>query len=707
MMMDTTTSLVPEETLLNKNKRRVLVISWIILIILGYLAMYMLIQREENRDARGWEMRLGLIAGSQARDIEHWLKIRQKTLQNLAENISLKLYMTELSLSATSPESIEPAQQTYLRNLIISSAREGGFQPTIPAPEIHANVRPEPSAGLALFNASGKLLAATAGMPAFSDLPTTITTPKNPKSPIFSSPYLSENNKPSLALRLPIYGVQDDTTTAQPLGFLVGVTLLDDSLFDLLKTIDSSNISEESLLIATQEAHATYLSPLRNGTKPLTLSLTIDTPNAEIQALLRPQTFIRATSYHKTDAIAVASPIKNTPWHLIRMIDYKNAMQDTHARALWLSIAYALAVALLSASIVAVWRNATTLQARNIADHFRAMAHRLERQEKLLDLIAENTPISTFITDNDGHYRYANRMAAQRAGTKREDMLGKALDAVLGKFRARNIVANNERAIEQQETYITNTITYDDIGNIEEAIESVHIPLANIPIVDSEENIPGILVLEKDFTQAASASEKRAKTLKQLVTTLVTIVDRRDPNAANHSTCVAHLAEAIAKEMGLDEQDITTAATAGNLMNIGKILVPETILTANDDKDEAHRLHIRHALRASADLLENIDFDGPVVETLRQSGEHMDGYGTPLGLKGDDILITARIVGLANDFIAIISPRAWRKGNSQEQATKIALEGIDKKYDRAAVVALINFLDNRNGKELLSSWMQQ
>ena len=87
-----------------------------------------------------------------------------------------------------------------------------------------------------------------------------------------------------------------------------------------------------------------------------------------------------------------------------------------------------------------------------------------------------------------------------------------------------------------------------------------------------------------------------------------------------------------------------------------------------------------------------------VVPTLRQVLERYDGNGVPQGLKGDDILITARIVAAANAFVALTSPRAHRDGLPPSEALKqMALES-GKTFDQRVLLALSNFVENKPGK---------
>src|SRR5207302_2662956 len=133
---------------------------------------------------------------------------------------------------------------------------------------------------------------------------------------------------------------------------------------------------------------------------------------------------------------------------------------------------------------------------------------------------------------------------------------------------------------------------------------------------------------------------------------------RRDKYAADQSTRVATLSRAVAEEMELPPGLAETVETAGYLMNFGKLLVPPELLTKTGPLSEAEMVLIRSSIQTTADIIAGIEFDGPVVETLRQMQERFDGEG-PRGLKGDAILLTARIVAVANAFVAMASPRAY------------------------------------------------
>jgi HD-GYP domain-containing protein (c-di-GMP phosphodiesterase class II) len=219
----------------------------------------------------------------------------------------------------------------------------------------------------------------------------------------------------------------------------------------------------------------------------------------------------------------------------------------------------------------------------------------------------------------------------------------------------------------------------------------------HIPLGADTELPQSALVVEEDITALVLERERRERTLRELVRALVTVVDRRDPYAANHSLRTAAVARRIAAEMGLDAVTIDTAETAGNLMNVGKILVPEQVLTRSGDLSDSEMQQVRDSLQAGAELLKHVEFDGPVVETLHQSAERWDGKG-PRGLAGEAILLPARIVAAANAFVALVSARAHRPGLSVDAAVDTLLKETGSVFDRRVVAALISVLDNRGGR---------
>lgn len=276
-------------------------------------------------------------------------------------------------------------------------------------------------------------------------------------------------------------------------------------------------------------------------------------------------------------------------------------------------------------------------------------------------------------------------------GLDEVDLIGKRIDQVLGPEAARRLTEVN--APIQANGGHRSSIHRVRAGDVERLLRVDQFGLPAEPDLGR-----GLLVIERDITPEVAEAERRERTLSALIRTLIGVIDRRDPFAHTHSTKVAAVARAIAEEMELDETDRATAEMAATLLNLGKIFVPPELLAKRGPLTSADVDEVRLSLQASADLLAAVEFDGPVVATIRQAFEHWDGSGHPEGLADEDILVTARIVAAANAFVGMVSPRAHRPAMSVDQAVEMLLNAAGRIYDRRVVVALINHLDNHGGR---------
>jgi PAS domain S-box-containing protein len=373
-------------------------------------------------------------------------------------------------------------------------------------------------------------------------------------------------------------------------------------------------------------------------------------------------------------------------------VERGEALDATRSRLEWLTAAAIIGVVLMGVSLLAAWIYGTSVRRAETAARYRELAERIEEQRNLLRLVTDSQPTGIFILDGEGRYQFANREAGRIAGVPAEDIVGKPIANIVGPEAAKRYLTLSHRVLESGEPA-------SDVARVTENGAVRVVQTDHVPVAASRELPSSVLVVERDITEAVTERERRARTLSQIVRTLVGVVDRRDPYAANHSQRVAVLARAIAGEMGLGEREIDTAETAGNLLNLGKILVAPELLTQSRDMSEDDLRKVRQSIQTSADLLDGIEFDGPVVETLRQAQARWDGTGIPAGLAGDDILVTARIVSVANAFVGMVSRRAYREALEIDRALDAILSQAGQAFDRRVVVALINYLDNRGGRQ--------
>ncbi|HEX3498586.1 MAG TPA: HD domain-containing phosphohydrolase [Stellaceae bacterium] len=661
------------------------------LLLLGFVLADRFIAAERARDLVAWQSRLGLIADGRAVALADWVERQFGEMTGLAENVSVQLYMTELSAEAGDRSQVadEPAQAGYLRNLLIVTAQRGGFRDPAPPPAINANLRRLGIAGIALLDAQKRPLVATPEMPPLDGRLAAFLADLPAGGRALLDIFAGADGAPAMAFVVPIFSVEGGDS--RQIGYALGLKPVAGELFSLLRPPGPAEKGAETVLVRPAGAAVEYLSPLSDGTSALQRRAARDTQDlAEAFALDAPGGFALKRDYRGIPVLVTGRAVAATPWVVVYQVERDVALGESDRRSTRLAIYAALGLAMLAVVLAAVWYYATSRRAAQAAADFRALAERFASQGKLLRLVTDSQPNAIFIVDEDGRYRFANREAARRAGLAETDLLGKSLAQVLGPAVAERYVRPNKEAL-AGDTPVRRIARSEHDGEAT-VLQSAHVPLPEGP------DLPrSVLVVEQDVTDVVRERERRERILKQLVRAMTAAVDRRDRYAADQSTRVAALAFAIAGEMGLDPVLAETAETAGNLMNFGKLLVPTELLSKAGKLSTEEIALIRSSIQATADIIAGIEFDGPVVATLRQMQEHWDGSG-PHGLKGEAIAVSARIVAVANAFVAMASPRAYRAGSDVDAALTELLGKVGSLFDRRVVAALVAYLDNRGGR---------
>ena len=162
--------------------------------------------------------------------------------------------------------------------------------------------------------------------------------------------------------------------------------------------------------------------------------------------------------------------------------------------------------------------------------------------------------------------------------------------------------------------------------------------------------------------------------LEDTVRAMAGLVEMRDPYTAGHQARVADLAAAIAKQMGLPEEQVHAIHLAGTVHDLGKIKIPAEILSKPGKITDLEFGLIKVHPQAGYDILKGINFPWPIALMVLQHHERFDGSGYPQGLKGEAILLEARILAVADMVEAMSSHRPYRPGLGIE----IALAEITK-----------------------------
>jgi len=171
--------------------------------------------------------------------------------------------------------------------------------------------------------------------------------------------------------------------------------------------------------------------------------------------------------------------------------------------------------------------------------------------------------------------------------------------------------------------------------------------------------------VEKNFKQTCKKIEKVIEGTANIITR---VVELRDPYSAGHQQRVSKLATAIAREMKLSQDKIEGTRVASLVHDIGKVNLPTEIISKPNKLVEVEFNLIKNYPRVGYDILKKVDFPWPIAEIVLQHQEKIDGLGYPRGLKGDEICIEAKILGVANVVEAMSSYKSYRPALSIDEA---------------------------------------
>lgn len=187
---------------------------------------------------------------------------------------------------------------------------------------------------------------------------------------------------------------------------------------------------------------------------------------------------------------------------------------------------------------------------------------------------------------------------------------------------------------------------------------------------------------------------KLERSLNQVIDVLALTVETRDPYTSGHQKRVAEIAKSIAKEMGLPVKTQQTIFMASMIHDIGKINVPAEILSKPGKLDEVEFALVKQHPVTGYEITKGIDFDRPISKIIRQHHERIDGSGYPDGLKGDDILLESRIVGVADVLEAMSSHRPYRPSLGMEAALEEIKKNSGILYDEKVVKVCSKLVEN-------------
>jgi PAS domain S-box-containing protein len=182
------------------------------------------------------------------------------------------------------------------------------------------------------------------------------------------------------------------------------------------------------------------------------------------------------------------------------------------------------------------------------------------------------------------------------------------------------------------------------------------------------------------------------KSYEGIIQALAKAIELRDPYTSRHQEGVAHLAVGIARSLAISGERIRAIELAANIHDIGKVIIPAEILSKPSKLTNAQMSIVQSHVIAAHEVLMGIDFPWPIDEIVIQHHERLDGSGYPAGIRGDEILLEARILGVADIADAMLSHRPHRPAFSLEDTLSELAQLRGSALDPAVVDACVDVL---------------
>ncbi|MEQ9606591.1 MAG: HD domain-containing phosphohydrolase, partial [Kiloniellaceae bacterium] len=490
-------------------------------------------------------------------------------------------------------------------------------------------------------------------------------------------------------LAVPIYAAQVEPGRGKPVATLVLVVPLTGALSEFLAGDPLASPGTHRVLLQLSNDQLQRIEP---GAATSVAPVRID--GFDLAAGEIP--FGRRASLAGAGTVYSAGAMVSGPtWWVLEEIEAAVAErpQATYTTAA-INVAVLVVVA-MAVAFGAFWWRLASLHDRALAEQYRTLANHIQSQKQLLDSINGTIQEHIGLKTPDGTYRYVNPAFAAAVSRSPEAMVGLDDAAIFGQGTAKRMALTDRRVLSSREAVTADEEVYlDGVRH--------YLQVSKVPFLDAAGAPGGIVSVTRDITELVEQRHNKERAIQQMVIALVRAIELRDPYLGGHSRRVAEFAVAVGRQMECSDEELATLELAANLSQIGKLAIRKELLTkpARLTAEEIKEMesHVDHAV----DLLQGIDFELPVVETIAQMHERLDGEGYPHGLKGDQIRLTGRILGACDVFCARLEPRSYRAGLAPDAVLDILAENMTR-YDPRVIEALKQVVATVPGEKLIAS----
>ncbi|WP_340150381.1 HD domain-containing phosphohydrolase [uncultured Sneathiella sp.] len=640
------------------------------LAVLGYFICDYAVESRKETMVGELHKQLDVSATGKARVIETWLAGTIRNADRIVSNDLFQLFATEINLVGDGKlERSLNAQLPYMQNALTKFTDQNEL------------------VGAYLISTAGRAYLASANAPALSDVQRAMAQEQYGKTDVTFLPFRETGNGLVFDYLLPIRAAQTDPTSANN---VVGVLLItvpaSKPLSGLLDTEPFSLQVGSTRLYQEKEGQFFQINPLK---PPFSASQ----PN--LGFISGATGFQELQDSNGRDIFASGAAVSGTNLAVFQIINKAYALASLQNYALFV---YGLAICIfivVMTVLVTVWLMVKGQSARALAQQYKEFAAQINVQRRLLGSINNTIDELISLTDPEGRYIYANPSLARLADFPLRSIPGKTDRDIFGDKAAHELAEYDRKAIATEQT----VNAFVDIET-REGVRTLRV--AKSRFLNEDGAFIGIVTVCSDITEFVEYQRRKEEMDRKSISVLSQMLEANDPYLSYHSARMAQLTDYISTELGLPPETRKLIHTSAHLSQIGKISIPREIREKTSRLSEDEQKIMQGHILTAEKILTNADVEKPVLETVTQINERLDGSGYPNGLTADEIKTPARLLGMADILIARISSRSYRESTTVDEALRVFRENPEK-YDSEIVEAMVRFFDTEIGRDFKAS----
>ncbi len=604
--------------------------------------------------------------------VQNWVRDKQVAIDSVSQNLTVKMYLTTLANPKSDKDDVL-TQEQFTAAYINSVADNAGFKGKQKDDAIKANVKRDSSATIIIINKNFDAVLSVD----YSDnlkgiIGELMSLPNEKDTAIITS---EADGASYLRIIKRIKNIQSD----DDIGYVVAVKKLDKDFFKLLEFPPVEYRTSLSELVSKSGNVYRYISEKPSTVLPVEGNQDL----AQIYAVNNPNIIAEKNNAGGDKVFVSAREVGYDGVFLVHSVSYKESFSDALKNAKNLRVISVLISLILGATLAFVWKHSTS-------EKFRKLLAEVQEKQRLLQLISENQIQSMFLIDDERNVVFANKVFEKKNKMKEaSEYKDRPLENVVGAGASQDYLDLVHKAHEAHHS--VTSLNKTKVKDRERYIQQRAIPIA---VEEKDNKFHGSLIIENDITDLINERLKYEENLNNSIEILVRIIENRSKYFYKHAQQVHDLSAKIANSLDISENHKKALDIASRISNLSLALLPRTLINKEGELTKEEKELFNSIPQKTIDIIKDFNFDSPVIETLEQTNERVDGKG-PHKLAGEKIIISARIIKVVNDYVAMISDRPHRKALSSEAAIENLLKDKDTKYAKEVVFSLANLVSKK------------